>query len=318
MRDQIEFLKRALNRAPSAGPFGCYHVYNGRAYAQNEQMQASVAIDIADEFSAPGVDLETALSRMKNDLSVELDSGILTLRSGRLRATVPCVVIEPPPLYDHSQIEWAPLPSAFLPAIETACPFLIGVQQGWSSAIRLMDGRLTSINNRCGIDIAIPGLVCLPSLLTKECAEFLLSQAAPAQYAYKENAFLFQWDDGHIIQFQLIDQKMPEKIDQIFASAGQLAPTEITADWRAAYEDAAAITESVIELRPDSIRVGRGSSKVIVELGTPLPDGHVSFWETKILTPMLTAATHWNPAAYPEKALFKGPGLYGIVLGIKQ
>lgn len=318
MRSEIEFLKRALNRSPSAGPFGCYHIYGGVAYAQNEQMQAVVPFPEEAEFSAPGAELEIAVSRMASEPFLDFSNGILTVKAGRLRATVPCVECEPPAIYSHD-VEWVALPDNLIPAIRTALPFMIGNQMGWSSSIRLQDERLTSLNNKCGIDIGIPGLVCPPSLLTKELAEFLLATDPPAEYSFKEKtAFLFRWDDGRVLQVQLIDQVMPGAVETIFANAGQVAPTEITVDWRAAYEDAAAITESIVEVRSDSIRIGRGSSKVTIEVEAAIPEGHVSYWETKVLTPMLGTATHWNPAAYPKPALFKGPGLYGLVSGIRQ
>lgn len=320
MREQIEFLKKALNRSPTAGPFGCYHIYNGVAYAQNETMQSSVPLVLGADFSAPGAELETALARMSSDPSVSFTDGVLALKAGRLSATVPCTAMEPPPLYEAPVGgQWADLPDNFLAALKAGCPFIIGPQQGWANTIRLADGRLTVINNRCGIDVAIPGLECPSSLLTKELAEFLLSCPPPARYATKpKTAFLFEWDDGRSVHMQLVDSEMPAKIDQIFAAAGQDAPIAITPDWRAAYEDAAAIAESFIEVRADSISVGKGTSRVTIDAESGLPHDHVSYWETKLLTPMVAVATHWNPGAYPKAALFKGPALYGLVLGLKR
>lgn len=319
MRSQIEFLKKALNRSPSAGPFGCYHIYGGIAYAQNEKMQASTPLIIGADLSLPGAELETALSRMVADPTLVVDNGVVALKSGRLRATVPVVEVgAPPALYDPPE-GWYDLPMGFVDALKAACPFLIGPQEGWANAIRLQDGRLTVINNRCGIDVAIPDLRCPPSLITKELADFVLSGSTPARYSAKPGtSFLFEWDDGSVVHAQLIDAAMPPKIDQIFAAAGNEAPIVITADWRAAYEDAAAIAESFVEIRAGSIAVGAGSSRITIDAEIDLPPDHVSYWETKVLDPMVGAATHWNPGAYPKPATFKGPGLYGLVLGLKR
>lgn len=319
MRSAINFLRKALNRSVSAGPFGNYHIYGGEAYAQNEQMQAVARVDLAaDGFSVPGAELEAALDRMSSDPLATLDESSLSLKSGRLRATIPTTTDYPPTIYSR-EIDWKPLPGNLIAALRTACPFLIGTAGGWSAAIRLQDERLTVINNLCGIDVAIPGLVCAPSLLTEETAAFLLSQDPPESYGVKPGAaFLFRWKDGRSLHANLVDQVMPEQVEKIFASAGSEAPVALSPDWRAAFEDAAAITEDVIEIRSDAFYVGRGASKVKIEIETAVPEAHVSYWKTKVLAPMLTAATSWNPGAYPTPALFKGPGLYGLVSGIKR
>lgn len=318
MRDTIDFLKKALNRQPNSGTFGCYHISDGAMYAQNTEMQAVAPVEMSDAFSVPGEELEAAFSRMKSEPRLTLAGQDLTVQSGRLKSVIPVAQGQAPELYDHNALEWAEIPSALLPALRAALPFLLnpGVAS-WTGGIRLMDGRVTCINNRCGIDVAVPNWTSPPSLVTKDVAEFLCTHT-PDEYAHKQGALVFRWADGRAMQAQLLDQAMPDMVDNIFAKGGTEYPVEITPEWRAAYEDVAAMADSVVEIRPDMLLAVRGASKVSVQVETPLPAGHRSFFETKVLGPMLAVATHWNPDAFPAVAAFTGPSLYGVVAGIKQ
>jgi len=317
MHETINFLKRALSRAPNAGMFGCYHVSEGYMFAQNESLQAVVPLESSDSFSVPGEELEAMLARMHSDPHVEIGDGELRIKSGRLRGNIPCVPGTPPSIFTRD-VDWLPLPDALVPALQKATQFLVGTSLiGWTGGVRLMDGRLTTVNNLCGIDLAVPGWQSTPSILTKDGAEFLMADP-PCDYAAKAGALLFRWPDDRSVQCQLIDQVMPELVDDIFAKAGQDAPVEITAEWRDAFADAAAISDETVELHAGHLKVGKGSSKVTLEVSTAVPADHVSYWNTKVLAPMVAVATHWNPLAHPKPALFRGPGLYGVVMGVMR
>jgi hypothetical protein len=317
LRDTIEFLKAALNRQPNSGPFGCYHIRDGVMFAQNSEMMAVAPLENSDEFSVPGEELEAAFSRMHAEPRLTLTGNDLTIQSGRLRSVIPTTQGHMPSLYDNDGLEWSPTPPALVAALKAALPFLLGNATGWTAGIRLMDGRVTCLNNRCGIDIAVSEWSSPPSLITKGCAEFIVAQA-PDEYSHKQGALTFRWSDGRVVQMQLLDQIMPDAVDNIFAKGGTDYPVEITPEWRQAFDDVSAVADNVIEISPDFIRVGRGSSKITMEIETPVPKDHRSFWETKVLAPMMEVATHWNPAAWPSVAAFTGPSLYGVVAGIKQ
>jgi hypothetical protein len=317
VHETINFLKRALNRNPNAGMFGCYHVAEGFMYAQNETLQAVAPLESSDTFSIPGEELEAALSRTNVDPHLALGDGHLTVKAGRLRATIPCVPGAPPSIFTRD-VTWRPMPDSVVPALARALPFMIGNNIiGWTAGIRLMNDRLTTINNICGIDVALPGWESPPSLVTKEGAEFLVADP-PAEYGVKPGALLFRWPDERSVQVQLIHQEMPALVDNIFAQAGQEAPVAITQDWREAFTDAAAISDETVELRRDYLKVGKGSSSYVIEVHSEVPPEHVSYWAAKVLTPMVATAESWNPLAHPKPALFRGPALYGVVMGVAR
>lgn len=316
MRETIEFLKRALNRTPNAGVFGYYHIADGFAYAQNGHMQAVAPIDTSESFSVAGEELEAAFARITTEPHIEFKGTALVVKAGRLKATVPCIHCTPPGIASRAESEWKDLPQSVVPALIVASKFLIGTGQGWTQGIRLMTGRLTTVNNFCGLDIALPDWESPASILTKESVEFLAADP-PGQYAHVPGGLQFRWLDERSVQCQLIDQEMPKMVDEIFAKAGQDAVCEITPEWRSAFADAAAVTDEKIELCRTHMTAIKGATRITIDVETDVPEGHASIWSTKVLTPMVEIATHWNPNAWPSPALFRGNGLYGVVIGRK-
>lgn len=314
MRDLIEFLKGAINRQPIPGMFGCYHIADGFIYAQNLSMQASAPIEMTDNFSVSAEELEAALSRSDSEPRIELKDKDLIVKVGRIRATIPIVEGTPPTMFSGADTEWLPVPESLVPSLVIGLKFLLGTGQGWTTGIRLMDGRLTVVNSFCGIDIALPGWQSPPSILTKDGAEFLIAHP-PEYYSAVEGGLLFSWSDGRLLNCRLIDQEMPNVVDRIFADAGQDAPIEITDDFRSAFADALAVSEEKLELCSTHLTAYKGASRITVEVQTDIPKDHISVWTTKVLQPMIETASSWNPLSYPKPCLFRGGGLYGVVMG---
>lgn len=314
MKDTTTFLRPALTRN-DPGPFGCYHVKDGWMYAQNRALQAAAPTAMTEAFSVPGEELETALDRMSDDLKIVLKDEILKITSGRLRAAIPITRAEPPPLY-NADLTWRTAPPELATILKTALPFVLDTRRGWISCIRLMDNAATTINNKCGISIKFPAWQSPPSMLTKAVAEFLVANP-PDYYSPVAGALCFKWADGRFLQSQLDVQQMPGAVDNVFANAGTETPTPITEEWRAAYADAAAMTESLVEIHPAFLRIKRGSSTVEIDIETQVPPDHFSMWETKVLDAMLQSATAWNPVAWPQPTLFVGAGFRGVVVGVR-
>jgi|HubBroStandDraft_4_1064222.scaffolds.fasta_scaffold00019_59 hypothetical protein len=314
MKDIITFLKPALTRN-DPGPFGCYHFNGGMVHAQNRALQAAAPTTLEETFSVPGEELETALDRMQGDLKIVLKDNTLKINSGRLRATIPVLRNEQPPRY-NANLEWRSAPKELPTVLKTALPFVLDTRPGWISCIRLMDNSATTVNNKCGIDIEFPGWQSPPSMLTKDGAEFLVANS-PELYASLEGALAFKWSDGRFLQAQLDVQQMPSAVDNIFANAGTEAATSITGEWRAAYADAAAMTESLVEVRRNHLTIKRGATVVEIDVETDVPPDHFSIWETKVLDAMLSCATAWQPIAWTRPTLFVGPECRGVVMGVR-
>lgn len=310
----IAFLKDAVTRTPNGGITSCYIVREGSIYARNQALQAGVAMDSEVAFSVPADELDAALARMQQVESITVEEGSIQLKAGRLRATIKLNQDEPPPL-PLMPTRWLPCPKNLVEALALARPF-IG-ERGWSQGIRLMNGRVTAMCNIAGIDVVVDGLQLEPVLLPDITAAFLIAQGAPSEYAAADGSLTFRWPDGRWLRAQLLTDKMPD-VDIILGPADSPCPVPITADWRQAYEDAAALSDGVISLTPDALLAARGAAHTRIEIQTPVHEGHLSHWTAKVIGPIIACAAEWNPAAYPQPAVFRAPGLRGVVMGIRR
>lgn len=314
MHKILPFLKGAVTRGATAGIMGCYFVHNGMLYSRNEAVQAGAPFaDVPANFNIPADDLDRVLGRMDKAVYALGERGELIIKSGRLRSTIQCVPGEPPPIVDFDG-PWLTVPPTFIGALRQAAPFA-STNPGWTSGIRLMNERITALNSRSGIDIYVPDLALDTVMITKNVADFIVEQV-PHEYGQIPGALLFRWKDGRWAQAQLLTYEMPESVESILSSTGLDAPVEITADWRKAYADASALVESIVELHPGGFRGRNKASEVDIEFEQNVEE--CSWWETKVLDSVVEIASHWNPAAWPKPAFFKGPNFRGIVSGVKQ
>ena len=316
MHDIINFLKGAVNRTAAGTVMGCYVVKNGSITARNESMQAGVEMGSEIEFNVPAEEFEAAIARMKTVQGLEFSGSEITVKGGRLKSTILCVDAEPPEVPALPD-EWLPSPPGLAAALKSAIPFLN--DQGWSSGVRLMDGRITAIKNTCGIDISLPGMALPATLLTGECATFIGAQGDPTELCRQGNAVIFRWQDGRWLRVQTMSTEMPDMVERILDDAGTDAPVEITAEFREAFADAAALSDGTVVIHPGGLRAVKGAAQNDIELDIAgLPTGHASRWHAKVLEAALPCASHWNPAASPKPAFFRGPNCRGVIVGIAR
>jgi hypothetical protein len=317
MHDIISFLKAAVTRGDSPGVAGCYVVKGGVIYCRSMAMQAGVGMESAVDFNVPAGALDAALSRMKEIQSLTVDDGKVVIRSGRMSSTIRLNPEEPPGLPDMPK-KWTKTPVGFAQAVELAKAH-IG-EMGWSACVRIMDGRVTAFRNASGIDINVVGLKLKnENLITSEVADFLVAQGGSDEYAEQENSICFRWDDGRWMRAQLYNAKMAEaNIANIFENAGTLVPVEITQDMKAAYEDAAAMTDKIVMMTAEGFegRRGEGESRNVIECKIKgVPKDHRSIWDTKYLDVVMAQAKAWNPLTWPAPCYYEGPGFRGVVMG---
>lgn len=319
MHDIIDFLKGAVKRGPNAalhGSMGCYNFGSGLVTSRNEAMQAGIMLDAEISFIVPADEFEAILARMKSVTAMGFNNQTLTLKGGRLKATIQCID-ELPLAIPEMPEDWFDTPSGFADALKLALPFVNDM--GWNSGIRLMDGRITAITNTAGIDITLPGLLLNePISLPKGATEFLVAQGTPNHYMPMGGSVMFKWADGRWLNAQLLAAGFPPSIDGIFEKAN--VPElliELTPEWREAFADAAALAESAVDLTGTHLSSGKGAAGCEIEIETSVPEDHRSRWVVKTLQPVLDCATHWAPAMYPAPAQFVGPNLRGVVMGIK-
>lgn len=324
MHALVAFLKGAVTRIPNPGVYGCYVVKGGNIYAfdRSAGLQAGVPMESDVDFNVPAEALDKALARMKEvqAMTVE-DDGVqgtaVTIKSGRLRATIKCNT-DPAPDIPTLGDEWTACPQEFTAGLALAIPFL--GERGWSMGIRLKAGRMTALNNASMIDISIPGLALDGEvLLTKAAAEFLIAQGVPDQYQTEGSAISFRWDDGRWVRTQLLNDKMQASVDDLIERT--FAPIkkwfDIDDEFREAYADAVALSDDRLVFTDAGFDVRKADMDSHVDFAR-LPPGHRSYWDHKIIGKVLGCAARWNPTPHPAGCPFTGDNFRGIVMGIAK
>lgn len=315
MHDIIAFLKSAVDHSDTAGINSCYIIRDGNIYCRNVFLQAGVPMESEVEFNIPADALEKALQRMKQIESLTVDEGVVRIKAGRLRSAIRTVDGEPPPV-PAVPTEWQKTPNNLAPALAAAKQH-IG-DMNWQNCVRLMNGRVTAFRSQSGIDIEVPGLTISPSLLTPEVVDFLVAQGGSDEYCAQGGSIFFRWDDGRWLRVQLYDAEMPEaNIAHIFENAGTEIPVKITNEFREAYADISAMTDSVVLMTPEGFQGRtRDVANNAVEFKIKgLPKDHASYWDIKYLTPVIEQAAAWNPTTWPQPCYFEGPAFRGVIMG---
>lgn len=324
--ETIAFLRGAIGRGKTPGIFGCYSVAGGTIYARDTRMTAGAAWpEHRNYFNAPADELEAALDRMSSiseaqpALIFDPSTNILTAKLSRIRSAIQCIEGEPPDCPILNDLPWLPVPDGFNDAIKLAAQFNDKDGSRWTSGIRLMDNRVTAISNRSGVDITLDDMDMTPAcVITPECAAFIDAVDPADEYASIEGAMWLRWNDGRWLRAQLMVGEFPEAVERIFNDAGIDAPVEITQAWREAYEDAAALAEGFVTVQRERMHCGKGAARVDVEAFMDVPEGKGASWEVKLLSPVIAAATHWNPGAAPLAALFIGESIRGVIMPVKR
>ena len=318
MHDIINFLKGAVLRGDAQkNIMSSYHFGHELVTARNESLQAGIYMESPISFVAPAAELEAVLSRIKAVSAVNLADNTLTLKGGRVKASISCIVDEPLTL-QQIDAPWVPSPAGLVEALKLALPFVSDV--GWNAGIRVRGDKLTAIKNIGGIDVTVLGLACDCDItIPVGAAEFIVGQGDPAEYTIDKGCLVVRWGDGRWLRAQLLAATFPDSIDGLFECAAKRDDQliELTTEWREAWEDAAALSEGSVELSATCLRGVKGLARSEVQIETLVGDDHVSRWSIKMLAPVLAAATHWAPQMFPDPVLFTGPNLRGIVVGLR-
>ncbi len=315
MREIIAFLKRAVDR--TGGPRSCYMFAGGTVSAQNNNFSAGALLAVGVDINILAEELEKFLDRTTTNPVVKLNKeGVVTITEGRLRATMRHYADVEPTAVNTTGV-WLDVPPDLAAALVLAVKYT--GDRIWMQDIRLQQNRVTAINGRVGVDITVDGLEIDPNIcITKETAEYLGAYPPDHYRQAGSNHLLFRWDDGRWLKAQLSVDKFPAQVDTIFDAAGKAAATcKIDEDWRAAYADAAAMTDSLIVMLHDRFLVERNSSMIEIACATDVPQGHQSRW-TKEVMDLVIHADAWAPTTYPDPVAFVGHGYRGVCMGIKR
>lgn len=320
--DSISFLKGAVKRSLPGGAPSTYTFHEGRMFAQSPAILACYPMDhILGTFALAADDLEHALARMPTEPQISAGDGVLILKAGRLRSSITLLACEPPHDADGGINEWEPPPAGLFAALKAVQPFIS--QDGtWQRGAKLENGRVLVISNRSACEVTLDGLGAA-GVLTDDCVAYLAKLDEPELSHAAAGALWFRWPAGAWVRCQLSALEWPTDdegrslFDKILGPpAEELPPCELTAEWRAAYDDIAALGDGTLDVRPGGLHGRTEHAEHDAEFATGA--ARETRWSLATLKPMFgSGATHWDPDAQGP-ARFAGPGVRGVVMGQRR
>lgn len=319
MKEAIERCKRALSRKDLVGIFSHYLLRDRTLTAGDGRMTVSTPTIYDGTFLAPGVDLERLVARLKDPITLTIDSNSITLKSERMRGTIQ--TIDPTtynldiPTYDS----WLEPPSSLINALKIVRPFISdNAIHSWALAACLNDDHIIATTNVSIIKVFCPALCGAGQLLPNWAIDYVLSRKDSELVGFQlhENFAAFLWDDDSWMRAQLINDKFPDAVPKLFQDFKE--PTwELTDEWREAYQSVSELADGHIEIHETKL-VGQ-QEKTTTEHTIPFtplpPDTEFTKWQPVFLDAVAGVAAYWQPDRYPDPAPFAGLGIQGFIMG---
>jgi hypothetical protein len=321
--EAIPFLKNAVKRSNDA--MAVYVFHGGAMYATDAAILACYPMPhILGDFSVSAKDIEAILAKADAEPVVEAGDGTLVLRSGRRRNRIDLMACEPPHGHPSTLDGWPNVSPGLWPALKIASTF-ISSEGSWQRSALLLDGHVRTLNNFRAVDVAVDGLEVGTAgqvALTDDCVAYLSRLDAPERMCIVGGAAWFAWPGGAWVRCQLLSVPWPDIFDRVVDAAGTECPVPIDDAWRAEVAYVASLGDGTVDVSPDGLHGRTEHAMHDVEFATGVSRG--TRWSTDALKPMFACgATAWNPDATdaegdPAPAAFVGPGIRGVVVGMRR
>jgi hypothetical protein len=326
LQEAIKFLKGAVARnLPGKAP-SIYVFHEGWAYAQDSAITAAYPVPhLLGTFALAAEGVDAALSRFASEPTVGAGDGSITLKSGRTRSALKLMYADPPAL-TVPEDGWQPLPKGMITAFRMVLPF-ISEQGTWQRGARIKGNTISGFSNKSVIEIEVEDLdMCEVDndvldignhvVLGNDCLTYITSLSdEPTDFNLVRGALYFRWASGANLRCQLLSTDWPDAVDNIQTQVGEDAPVVIDDNWRQAFADAAALGEGNVEVTSEGLisRTMHATNEIDLSTGVTV----TTRWMLDALEPVMKLATSWNPEAIDRRARFYGPGLRGVVVGLR-
>ena len=310
-------------------PLTSFYLANGHVHAHNGRMVAATrfpdfpgeALVAAKAFTKVLANRPPGAFAWHRETSTAADgtvSDTLVLKRGRFTGKVKML-----PLTEWvmptREPEVKPVPPNFAEAVEKLLPFCSeNATHPWATCLSAKGDHLYATNNVALARASCPGVGAWGEfLLPRWAAAFVAGRMAGLLgWEVTEQYVTFAWADGSWMRSSLILAKFPN-LSAMLDTLGE-TPCDVTPGWLACLNRVVDVCEDpIVRLKADGIYGSTGEVLQVEDgTGVPLPDGRTeTLWDARYLVPVLTLATHWDPAAYPKPAPWRGPGVEGVVLG---
>lgn len=303
-----------------------YLLRDGKIHASDGRMVVGTPFPFDDQsVLVPAKEFERVLSNKPEGAFEWLfEPDRLVLKRGRFKGRIKTLPVDEWVWPTDSAPDLVDVPDGLVGAFEGLLPFVSeNATKPWATCIAIIGDELFASNN-----IVIAGAKCVTGVTIPEylvprwVAEFVVKRPdGLSQWACGETTITFTWEDGSWMRSALIVDRFPPVKKVLEAYYVGEVDVEITKEWRKALRRVAKITEdATVRLREDGV-ISESGEVLSVEddAGTPCPEGVLeTLWDIRFLDNVLDVATHWNPRLYPKAAPWVGPGVYGIILPVRQ
>ncbi len=319
MKEQVTWLKDALDTKKLVEHLAYYYLHEGRLYATTGKMTASIPFPYFEgTLLLSGKEFEQVIKAAPKDAVLEVtDGGRARVRAGRFRAYIPVLDPEKWPL-EREFTSYDALPAGFLDLATKLRDFISeNATKMWSACLAVTPEGMYATNNFVvAFGPLDTGLTDERQLLLPEWAvDFLLGRKdGLEEWGWDDGAAYFSWTNGGKMKTQLVNEEYPTKPIQSMIKKAEPTVT-IEGEWRTALLRLTTLAGSQdITLFKDTASFG-SEGELFVEDGleTPAPEGGLSCWVAEQLNLVMKVAEKWNPTVWPSPAPFEGQGLRGVV-----
>ena len=316
MKEAIKKINEALSSGNIVKHFSYYLVKDGMICASDGRMVAASPFPCKITFLVAGDEFEKLVNRMPAEPTLTPLDDSIRLTSGRFRGTIQ--TLDPTTVsYATPEGSWYKWPPGLLARLQLVRSFISdNATQTWALCAWLKDDAAWATNNVALARVSCEGMNAPGILLPNWAIDFLVKRKdEPQAFFMTDNHAAFRWADGSWMRTQLGEGTFPEQAAKLVEGASQ-PQWEVNDEWRKACYMVADFSESHVTMYCDKIVGGRGRANVEYDIQTPVPEGlEKTIWHPKFLLPVIEAATHWDPLAYPKPATFAGPHITGIIVG---
>ncbi len=321
---EIEAALGRVNRAlgqDSSGGVDHYIIGGGRIAAYNGRVVASAPFPWGGDAIVAGADVERIIARLPGDATITVKSDQLSIKSGRFGGRIRLL---------DAAATWAipdvtgdlPLTGDAAASIARATrklkPVISDVMiPPWMGSMIITPGAATAVSDGAHVvaRVEIDPSIDASALIPRAAVEFIAARDDdPTGAEIAENHAAFAWADGTFMRTQLLTGNPPSAIEKILDDVTKNEMTEITPEWRAAYDRVAFAPD--VRISPTTLLAVGDRSEADDAAETGLADGvDETLWSATVLDLALSLATKWSLAGWPGACPFAGDGVRGAFAG---
>lgn len=320
MKEQVTWLKDALDTKKLVPHLAYYFMKEGRLYATTGKMTASIPFPYYDgTLLVSGKEFEQVVKSAPEGAKLEITpGGRASIKAGKFKAHIPVLDPELWPL-EKELASYEALPKDFLRLAEIMRPFISeNATKMWAATLALTAEGMWSTNNisvvHAPLETGIEGERQV--LLPEWAVDFLLGrQDGLEEWGWDDGSAYFSWKNGGRMKTQLVNEVYPTAQIQLMLGKTSEPSHQITEEWRKTLQRLSTLAGSQDIVLFEAVASFGGEDSLFVEDGleTPVPAGGFSCWPSEDLSKVMKVATHWDPTKWPQPARFRSASLTGLV-----